>query len=521
MKFLSIIRRLLPYLGVVLCGIALGVALADMVAHAIRLREGRAELKAYAQRLVEAADELGVENTQAIDAVTHDNLPFCSEQEIAFMRDYVFHSPHIRDIGRTKDGKLYCSAGVGKLAQPQATVAPDIATGGLKLNLRARLMISANTTGFVVEKNGVVLILNPEAIQNFEEPPKYFSGFLYDRLGQSLKQTFGPAIPLTMDEVAAGEPVERNGIFYQPLCSQSSMVCQVAAESRADLLAGGGNLFTGFLVGGAMLGIALAWIAILYYHRQRSLERQLRRAIRREALTIAYQPVVNLDSGAIVGAEALVRWVDRSGKTVKPDMFVSLAEEGGYVSEITRLVLRKAIREMGDLLATGNFKITLNMTAEDLRDRRFFDLLEQSVRSAGLAPWCIGLELTERSTADQAVAIQAISELRLAGHTVYIDDFGTGYSSLSYLHRLSVDAIKIDQSFTQTVGTGAVTASVVPLILGMAYELGLMVVVEGIETSEQMEYFRKAGSGILGQGWLFGKPVPADQMKWLVLGGVN
>ena len=517
MKLFSVARRLLPEFGLLLCGIGMGVGLTYMIAHAIRLQEGRAELKTYAQRLVEAGDELGVENNQAIDAVTHDNLPFCSEPEIAFMRDYVFHSPHIRDIGRTKGGMLYCSAGVGKLAQPEATSAPDIATGGLKLNLRAKSLISANTMGFVVEKYGVMLILNPEAIQNFEDPPKYFSGFLFDRLNQSLKQTFGPAIPLSVDEVAEGEPVERNGILYQPLCSQTSMVCQVAAESREDVLAGGGYLFTGFPIGGALLGIALAWIAILYYHRQRSIEHQLRRAIRKGALTIAYQPVVNLDTGIIVGAEALVRWEDRSGKAVKPDIFVSIAEEGGYVSDITRLVLRKAIHEMADLLAAGNFKITLNITAEDLRDRRTFDLLDQCIRSAGLAPSCIGLELTERSTSDQAVAIRAISDLRLAGHRVYIDDFGTGYSSLSYLHRLSVDAIKIDQSFTQTVGTGAVTASVVPLILKMAYELGLMVVVEGIETSEQAEYFRKAGAGLLAQGYLYGKPVSAAQMKWLVL----
>ena len=122
------------------------------------------------------------------------------------------------------------------------------------------------------------------------------------------------------------------------------------------------------------------------------------------------------------------------------------------------------------------------------------------MRSAGLAPACIGLELTERSTSDQAVAIRAISDLRLAGHTVYIDDFGTGYSSLSYLHRLSVDAIKIDQSFTQTVGTGAVTASVVPLILDMAYELGLMVVVEGIETSRTGGVLPQSGQRHPGSG---------------------
>ena len=177
MKFFSVARRLLPEFGLLLGGIGLGVGLAYMIAHEVRLQEGRAELKTYAQLLVEAADELGVENNQAIDAVTHDNLPFCSEQEIAFMRDYVFHSPHIRDIGRTKDGMLYCSAGLGKLAQPKATSAPDIATGGLKLNLRAQSLISANTKWFVVEKNDVTLILNPEAIQNFERTAEVFQRF--------------------------------------------------------------------------------------------------------------------------------------------------------------------------------------------------------------------------------------------------------------------------------------------------------------------------------------------------------
>jgi sensor c-di-GMP phosphodiesterase-like protein len=521
MEFFRTARRLLPYLGLVLGGIGLGVSLAYSIAHAIRLQEGWAELKAYAERLVEAGDQLGVEDTNAIAAVAEDHLPFCSDQEISFMRDYVFHSPHIRDLGRTKDGKLYCSASVGKLAVPQATLAPDISTGGLKLNLHAPMMISAKTTGFVVEKNGVALVLNPEAIESFEEPPKFFSGFLLDRLNGRLTQTFGPAIPLSADEMTDGNPIERQGVFYKPLCSQTSMVCQVAAESRADILARKGSLFTGFLVGGALLGIALALIVIQFYHRRQSIERQLQRAIRRDQLTIEYQPVVDLKSGVMVGAEALVRWINEAGKPVRPDIFVALAEEGGFVSEITRLVLRKATDELSDLLAAGNFKITLNITTEDLSDRRLFKLLGHSMRSANLEPSAIGLELTERSTANQAVAIRAINELRLAGHMVYIDDFGTGYSSLSYLHQLSVDAIKIDRSFTQTVGTGAVTASVVPLILSMAGQLGLMVVIEGIETNEQAEYFRKAGGRILGQGWLFGQPMPAAQLKRMVREGFN
>ena len=111
------------------------------------------------------------------------------------------------------------------------------------------------------------------------------------------------------------------------------------------------------------------------------------------------------------------------------------------------------------------------------------------------------------------MALDAISHLQRSGHTVYIDDFGTGYSSLAYLHQLAADAIKIDRTFTHTVCTEAVTASVVPQILDIARRLELLVVVEGIETREQADYFRHAGGGILAQGWFFGRPVPVGEFR--------
>jgi sensor c-di-GMP phosphodiesterase-like protein len=516
MKLFPTARRHWPDLALMLCGTILGISLAHSIASSIRLRDGRQNLQGYARRLVLIGDQFGRENTDAITAVTHDNLPFCSDQELAFMRDYVFRSPHIRDLGRTRDGVLYCTTGLGRLPEPKGAEVPDISANGLNIYVDIPVVISSHTRGFVVEKSGVSLVLNPAEIQKFEEPPMYYSGFLFDRFHNNLKQTYGPPVPLSKDEITAGNLIERGGIIYQPLCSQTSMVCQVAAVSRSTLLAQKGSLFPGFLIVGALLGIALSIILILLEQRQRSVERQLRRAVRRGELTIAYQPVVRLDTGAIVGAEALARWVNEAGEAIRPDIFVALAEEKGFVREITHLILRKAIEEMGDLLTAGDFELTLNITAEDLSDAHFFILLEQSMQLAKLEPSTIGFELTERSTADQTIAIDAIGKLRRAGHKVYIDDFGTGYSSLSYLHRLSADAIKIDRGFTQTVGTGAVTASVVPLILNMAGELGLTVVVEGIETSEQAEFFRKAGAGILGQGWLFGKPVTAAQFKKLI-----
>ena len=138
-------------------------------------------------------------------------------------------------------------------------------------------------------------------------------------------------------------------------------------------------------------------------------------------------------------------------------------------------------------------------------------MLENELQRNGVRPEGFSIEITESSTARRGVAIETIQRLRQRGHSVHIDDFGTGYSSLSYLHELSVDAIKIDRSFTQSIGTESVTLFILPQILAMAEALQLLVIVEGIETAQQADYFlADARAKILGQGWLFGRPVPVE-----------
>jgi sensor c-di-GMP phosphodiesterase-like protein len=200
-----------------------------------------------------------------------------------------------------------------------------------------------------------------------------------------------------------------------------------------------------------------------------------------------------------------------SGDSVPADVFIRVAEERKFVGEITRLMMDRVIDELGPLLYSPDFRVTVNISSQDLLDSQFFEHVERSTAWTGIPPSALAFELTEHSTADQATAAGAIARLRASGHAIYIDDFGTGYSSLAYLHDLHVDAIKIDRAFTKTVGTEAVTASVVPQILAMADQLGLTVIVEGIETAEQAEYFRQARTGMMGQGWYFGRPVPAQE----------
>jgi sensor c-di-GMP phosphodiesterase-like protein len=249
------------------------------------------------------------------------------------------------------------------------------------------------------------------------------------------------------------------------------------------------------------------------YCRDCTMEQRLRRAIRSDGLRMVYQPIVELSSGRVVGAEALARWTDEDGSAVTPDVFIALAEKRGFVGEITRLALRHVLHELGGLLrAEPGFQVSVNVTAGDLSDASFVPMLETTLAKAGVRAESMTIEITETSTARYESAIETIRLLRTAGHRVHIDDFGTGYSSLAYLQDLSVDAIKIDKIFTQSVGTGSAAVSILPQILAMAEVLNLEIVVEGIETEEQVGYFASSSSRrIRAQGWLFGRPMAASK----------
>jgi sensor c-di-GMP phosphodiesterase-like protein len=251
--------------------------------------------------------------------------------------------------------------------------------------------------------------------------------------------------------------------------------------------------------------------------RKRSLARQLRRALRRNLLTVVYQPIVDVKTGRILGAEALARWTDEDGQYIRPDIFVAAAEELGIIGKLTRVILRLIVAELGSFLRTHpDFHVNVNIAAADLGDPQFLPMLEKLLQKHGIASKSINLELTERSTADHPLAISSISKLRARGHEFYIDDFGTGYSSISYLTELSVDAIKIDRAFTDAVGTGSLTAVIVPQILAMANTLNVKVVVEGVERPEQSAYFASLNQEILAQGWHFGEAIPVDELLSLL-----
>ena len=255
----------------------------------------------------------------------------------------------------------------------------------------------------------------------------------------------------------------------------------------------------------------------LLYQRSRGTAQQLRRAIRKDKLRVVYQPIVDLPTGRIVGAEALVRWTNESGIDIAPDVFVKLAEERGFVGSITKFVLRQALSDFHETLrAHPSFRLSINVAAADLADPTFLPALDRTIELAGVPADRLVIEITESSAVRSRIAIETVHRLRQKGHAVHIDDFGTGYSNLAYLHDLSVDAIKIDKTFVQAIGTDSVIFSILPQILSIAEALKLEVIVEGVETFLQARYFVDMGKPVLAQGWLFGRPASAEVLNRLL-----
>ena len=480
------------------------------IALALQRRSGERELREYAQRILKTDEVTARETRAAIDLISSDQQPLCSDCDLAVMRGFVFNAREVRDIGRVRDGHLYCTSLQGRLTAPIALAASDFTLGDTEF-FRDTSPSLPQSAGIMVSSRSVAVVLNRQTMVGLDEAPMLSTGLALDRAHGQAFEVFGHDEPLTYAEAVRQTPILRQDVYYLPLCSRQYAVCVVAAESRHEMFAHNRKELAGYLIDGALLGNTAASVLLLLLMQRGSLEWRLRRAIRLRELACAYQPIIDLDTGMCVGAEALARWVTESGESIPPKVFVPVAEQKAFVGALSRLVLDRVLDEVAPLLRREHFRVAFNIGARDLSDALFLEYLEQAVRSAGISPQSIAVELTEHSTADLEAAKAAIARLRRAGIAVYIDDFGTGYSSLSYLQDLRVDAIKIDRVFTQTVGKDAVTSFVVPQILEIAQRLGLTVIVEGIENPEQAVYFRNVRKGILGQGWLLGRPMPSEE----------
>ena len=253
-------------------------------------------------------------------------------------------------------------------------------------------------------------------------------------------------------------------------------------------------------------------------------EEVIRAALENREFHLYYQPVVDLTSGRIVGAEALLRWIsDRSG-TMSPGEFIPILEETGLIVPVGTWVLEEACRQAARLRRIFDgppLTVTVNVSARQIAQVGFVDVVARALEASGADPTQIHLEITEGALMhDVDSAWAALRQVKSLGVKLALDDFGTGYSSLSYVRRFSLDMLKIDKSFIDGVATSHEDRAIVEHVVGMAHALGMSTVAEGVEQPEQLRALRALGCG-LAQGYVMSRPIPAGEFEALITHGLD
>lgn len=363
---------------------------------------------------------------------------------------------------------------------------------GLLIEAAARLVSCVRSEDTVARQGGDEFIILLSKISNPED-----AGIIAQKLLESLTQTFlikGKSLHIGASIGIAVFPDD--GDNMESLLKNSDIAMYHAKES------GRGN----YQYFSSEMNAQAA--------EKQSLSSDLRHAAERNELFLAYQPVVDMLSGEIVGMEVLLRWKHPEFGMISPIKFIPLAEESGIILPIGDWVLRTACKQLLDWQQQGYEvpRLAINLSAKQFRQKSLAENIAKIMRETGADPRFIGLEITESMLVQNIdEVVETLLKLSNMGLEISIDDFGTGYSSLSYLKRFPINKLKIDKSFIDDIATHPDDAAIVKAIIAMAHGLSMKVVSEGIETKAQLDFLRAHGCEQY-QGYLFSKPLPASEI---------
>ncbi|WP_447918106.1 EAL domain-containing protein [Achromobacter aegrifaciens] len=430
----------------------------------------------------------------------------CSPQHVRHMRALALRDRTVDELAYVAGGTVKCTTwGVPSSEEPLVPAQLTLQNGG-QLLLDAVPVVSPGIRMVAVRYGDYSALLEPGRFTEKGPTDGVQLAVVLPGVGM-LGTRNNPDLVLVSQALNGGKlDIEE---AYLSAVARNADLAVVVLEPQSEALSVLPRERLFWLPLGALVAALLIGLVVWLSRRRLSIAGELATAIRRREFVVHYQPIIDLQTGRCVGAEALVRWIRCGGKTLRPDLFISIAEDNGLMSGITEEVFRLVIRDMENMLAADRgAHIAVNLSASDLKDGKALRVLQRMLEGTAIDPRQIWLEATERGFMDVDKACSVIEQARAQGHAVAIDDFGTGYSSLSYLQRLPLDSLKIDKSFVDTIGTDSATHKVTDHIIDMAQSLNLLTVAEGIERQEQADHL-KARNVDFGQGWLYGKPMPA------------
>jgi len=495
-------------------GLALIVIIAPIVA-SIELARSFAfdsetrRVTAYARDVLKRSEMTADQVANGINRLKKQRVP-CSDESRALMRDIDLVSTYIQAIGYVEKNRLVCSSIGEDVGTLELGTADLVTPGGVAVRLNAKFSVTGDTPFLVLERDNYAAIIHkdlPVDVTTDEEGVAVGTFLLRSRKITNSRGTVNPEW-IKRFNPKAEQVFTEDGYIVAIVVSQKYFIGSLAAVPMKYYEERVGEMAKVLVPVGVLASVALAFI-VFYIARQRTaMPSVIRAALRNNEFFLEYQPVVDLKTGRIVGAEALIRWLLPNGERVRPDVFIPVAEETGLIQQISQRVLKLVAHDAHEIFVRHpDFHVAVNLSAADFASHEILSRLRELIDATRARPCNLIVEITERAFMEPEVTRQALEKIRADGISVAVDDFGTGYSSLSYLETLEVDYLKIDKTFVDTVGSTAVTSHVVNHIIEMAKSLELRMVAEGVETEAQADFLREHGVHF-AQGWLFGKPMP-------------
>lgn len=437
----------------------------------------------------------------------------CSEVSQRLMKNIDLSSSYIQAIGSVDGDTLLCSSLGQEVALLELGPVDVVRPTGVRVRMNVEFAFAPGENFLVVERDGYAAIIHKDLPINATT----------DASGITLATFIFPKMQvLTSQGVIKPEWMTPRGNENTTFVDDDFIIAVASSKkylfrtiSAIPISAMNQRMYETALrmaPVGVLGSVLMAWAFFYIARRRTSMPTVLKYALKKKEFFLEYQPIIELATGKIVGAEALIRWRRMKNEIVRPDIFIPIAEECGLIQQLSQYVVKQIAVDVKEVFRQyPNFHIAINLAPDDLHDESTIDMLRELAAATGAQRGNILVEATERTFTDHELASSVIKRLRVEGFPVAIDDFGTGYSSLSYLERIELDYLKIDKSFIDTLNTDSATSGVILHIIEMAKSLKLEMIAEGVETEVQAQCLRNYGVQY-AQGWLYGKPMPFREL---------
>lgn len=491
-----------------LVGAVVPIAAMLWITWSLAVSDEKALLTTTAERVLTRANRATGDAQRTFEALADTRLAPCSPAHINQMRQLVFNTRSVEEIGYFDNGRLACTSW-GVIEKPIFFRPPDFTTSkGLGVTLNVHPALPGGSAKLAFSAGNYNVLIDPIRFIDVVAEPQVFMGLTMadgrfiarsneapDELIESLARTprVGVDEEFAFSAVRVADwtaiALERRPGFFSSLRREQLILLPI-----------------GLFIAGLIVSM------VVWQSRQRlSLRSEIATAIRNREFEMHYQPIIDVATGHCVGAEALVRWRRPDGSWVRPDLFIPVAEDTGLIGDITAIVIEHVGRDLGTVLARNpSLHVAINLAPADLKTDIVLTRLDALISRHAIAPAQVWLEVTERGFIDYGAASDIIAEARAKGYRLSIDDFGTGYSSLTHLQQITFDALKIDKSFVDTIGVPSAKSAVIFHIIEMAKALGVSIIAEGVEHQVQADYLRANGVG-LAQGWLYARALPPEE----------